>query len=231
MKTKFPILLLLALTAALLLSLCVMADEAPDSGFYRLPTEGLTVTAKTAENVEVTGTEVDVDDDDTTSAETVYPGSERLSVQLTDAEDGQYLVLLVDGKSSNLPTTSNTILYINQAAPENKIVTFDVYPNLDSLTGEDLTLYITSNADGFNTITANLKYYLAYMLGDVDQDGKVTVTDASVLLQIVAAIKTNATSRQLKAANVDKSNGVNVTDASYVLQYVAQLITTWPSAA
>jgi len=58
-------------------------------------------------------------------------------------------VLLVTG--SGLPTSSNTLCYINQAAKGEGDIVFDVYPLLPAQT-TDLTLYITSKSDGFTTI-------------------------------------------------------------------------------
>lgn len=58
------------------------------------------------------------------------------------------------------------------------------------------------------------------LMGDVDSDGEVTVTDARWLLQYLAGIR-DLTSAQISAADVDGDGEVTVTDARWLLQYLA----------
>ena len=58
------------------------------------------------------------------------------------------------------------------------------------------------------------------LLGDVDSDGEVTVTDARWLLQYLAGIR-DLTNDQIAAADVDGDGEATVTDARWLLQYLA----------
>ncbi len=72
-----------------------------------------------------------------------------------------------------------------------------------------------------------------YKLGDVDNNGEITVSDAIMVLQHVA--KNNIlTGNQLLAADVDKTSGnvttsesITVSDAIKILQYVAKNINSF----
>ena len=60
--------------------------------------------------------------------------------------------------------------------------------------------------------------------GDVNGDGKVTGTDASIVLRYVAELKT-LTEEEKEAADVSGDGKVTATDASIILQYVAGIRT------
>ena len=68
----------------------------------------------------------------------------------------------------------------------------------------------------------------------MNEDGYIDAIDASLVLQIAALLKIDATSAQLAAANVngDMSNGkpvIDAIDASLILQRAANLITKFPA--
>ena len=60
------------------------------------------------------------------------------------------------------------------------------------------------------------------ILGDVTGDGKIAATDARMILQYVAGIKT-LSNKQIALADVNKDGKIAATDARYVLQMVAGL--------
>jgi len=214
---------------ALTLVLCgsaLAAERSLDAGFYDIGT---------ATNVTVTAME-----DGTTKAPAVtatigsgtaiyYEGAERLAVTYSDAKAGsQYLVMLVEG--DQLPTVDNAIWYIDQVAGSSGSIKFDVYPTLSDKSAQQLSLYITSNQDGFETKKIGLKYAPAntyteapYVLGDVDTKNGINATDASLVLQFAASLIDFSETQKL-AANVDLKYGVNASDASGILQYAASLI-------
>lgn len=63
-----------------------------------------------------------------------------------------------------------------------------------------------------------------YTLGDVDNDGKITVEDATLILKSSVNLVT-LTSTQIKAADVNNDGFVNVKDATLIQKYVAEIIT------
>ena len=80
-------------------------------------------------------------------------------------------------------------------------------------------------ADGSKTATCNVTVKQpSYILGDVNEDGKVNTLDAVKILQYVAK-KTTLTDNQKLAANTNRDGKVNTLDAVKILQYVAKKIT------
>lgn len=63
-----------------------------------------------------------------------------------------------------------------------------------------------------------------YTLGDVDNNGKITVEDATLTLKSAVYLVT-LTSTQMKAADVNNDGYVNVKDTTLIQKYVAELIT------
>jgi hypothetical protein len=63
-----------------------------------------------------------------------------------------------------------------------------------------------------------------YILGDVDNDGFITASDASVVLRYVAG-DYKLTDVQQSSANVDGDNLITASDAAKILRVVAKLET------
>lgn len=63
-----------------------------------------------------------------------------------------------------------------------------------------------------------------YTLGDVNNDGKITVEDATLTLKSAVNLIT-LTSTQIKAADVNNDGAVNVKDTTLIQKHVAELIT------
>lgn len=59
------------------------------------------------------------------------------------------------------------------------------------------------------------------MCGDVDGDGKITVTDAMYIFQYLGQ-RRELDNDALKAADTDKDGKITVTDAMYIFQYLGQ---------
>lgn len=203
MKRRLMAMLLVCAMAAAL-CLTVSAAEA-DSGFYGIGTAAnLTVTPNGEYKA---GSEL----------EGFYANSDQLSVSYTAAQKGsEYLVLLLSGDVET-PTAESEILYIDQKTAAGATVEFTVYPTLHG--EEEMTLFITSNAPGFETVRVAVKYYTSYTLGDVDGENGINSYDASLILQHLVGTYDFVGNGAL-AADVDRENGVNSYDASLILQYL-----------
>ena len=219
----------LLLTLALAFSLCVPAFAAGEKGFYMTGDDSgvlvvengdcdITITLQKADTTALTNQTID--------GKKVYLDTVKMTVKVDAPPAGNYMLMLSDGEA--LPTASTAIRYINQeVAPGSADVTFEtVYPVLPSQT-TTLTLWITSDNTTFGTSgvkSVSLGYYLAYILGDVDSDGVVGITDVTKLLRYLASLEDlNAT--QKAAANVDGNSTVGITDVTRLLRYLASLDT------
>lgn len=91
--------------------------------------------------------------------------------------------------------------------------------NGETITGEFVT------ADD-KTVAVYVEYTAkesAYIIGDVNQDGKVDVTDATYVQMAVAElIELNAA--QALAADANGDGKVDITDATYIQMYVAEIV-------
>lgn len=137
----------------------------------------------------------------------------------------QYAVLMVkctDETESSYNINSGSLLYIDQktaatgsSGSANGTISFDVYPsNIQSS-----VILIAGAEDGLIKI-AIVKG--KYILGDVNDDGKVNVGDATVLLRYIAGL-CEAEDICLPAADVNQSGSINVGDATLLLRVIAGL--------
>ena len=67
------------------------------------------------------------------------------------------------------------------------------------------------------------------MRGDIDGDGDLDMTDASLVMQYVNG--SEMTEKQIAASDVDGDGDVDMTDVSLILQYVNGMITKFPAEA
>ena len=133
----------------------------------------------------------------------------------------QYVILMVksaDGVNYDLDDPAN-ILYINQteqagaaASGTNGSVSFNVYPS--ALT--DSIILIAGAKDGL------IKAAIVdgkYILGDANDDGKVSGRDAVAVLRYVAGLPNNKFNEQ--AANVNGDGKISGLDAVRLLRFIA----------
>lgn len=218
----------LSAVLAILLALTLLTTAALASGAQTTPVvyglsveSGYSVSFKTADGAAAgtaTGTVG-------TSTGTVYKGAAKLELSFSGEDGVQYAVFLLKG--SEVPTQSS-IRYIDQT--EGTSVKFTVYPYDLSETGE-YKLYVSSTSTGYKlvasfSVTDNWEE-APYTLGDVDMDGRITASDASLVLQYVAK-QITLTDTQLAAAKVNDGTLLTAADASLILQYVAKVITKFP---
>lgn len=65
------------------------------------------------------------------------------------------------------------------------------------------------------------------LLGDVDQDGKVSVNDVTCIQRIVAAFPVDDRC-SIAAADIDGSGEVGIKDATYLQMWLADIQTSYP---
>lgn len=206
----------LFLAGVLMAVLCATAwaADAAVAGIYNVKqNDGVTITPNVNADPTVTtvgGASINGD---------FYPGAEWLTVSVpTTNSSAQYLVLALSGTS--VPT-EDSIVYIDQNAGNGGNLEFKVYPR-QLTSGQTYNIYITSDVDAtYNTGTLKqvgaFQYYAPYKLGDVDDDGEYTATDALFALRMAVG-KGNWTETQRLAANVDKDSEISATDALFILR-------------
>ena len=207
---------MLLLTAVLAAGLCVTAFAASDPGMKNVTvasgfTSTVQVTPQTA-----TGTAV-------TPVDGFYANAEKMAVKYTGANAGSFYLVLALSDSSGVPTEDNMV-YIDQDSATSNSVSFTVFPS-ELVSGTTYCLYLSSNSSGDIsglTQVASFQYYAdeSYKLGDVDESGALSATDALWTLQAVAGNR-SLSSNQFLAADADKSGSLSATDALYILQAVA----------
>lgn len=152
---------------------------------------------------------------------TVYVGVEKFSLSFTGSAD-QYVVFLL-GNGGTVPTESN-IEYIDQTGGVTTI-NFTLFPY--QLEVGEYNVYVSSTGGSYTkvasfSVTDNWEE-APYTLGDVDQDGRITAYDASLILQSISEL-TALTANQEEAADTDHNGTVTAFDASRIIQYVSEII-------
>ena len=160
-----------------------------------------------------------------------YKGATRF--QLTcNGLDGDYsLVLLLkegaaqaDG-TEGIPTpTENNLQYIDQQNIAARKATFTLFPK--SLERGVYNVYVSTNSKDLKKV-ASLEYGTEpeYTLGDINNDGKITATDATYVLQMAVGIGT-WTETEILAAQI-RGKYPTATDAMLVLKYAVGLINSF----
>lgn len=204
--------------AASITLLCVTALAADSGGMYNVQVEDayqggtVTVTPQTADGVEAAPVSTEINGE----TKDLYQGAVRAQVTYSGARDGAYyLILALNGEGT--PTEEN-IVYIDQTAGASGAA-FNVYPS-SLVSGQTYGIYL-SGSDGTGlTKVASFDYYMPYILGDVNEDRKLSSNDALWTLQAVAQNRTLSANAAL-AADADRSGKLSATDALFILQAVA----------
>lgn len=210
-----------ALAAALLLTVPAFAAETQtEPGVYNVTVEsGYTLELQTADGSKAASCLAVVGD--TTS--TLYTGAVKFTLGFTGNAGEQYVVFLL--QDSEVPTQSS-IRYIDQK--EGGAVSFTVYPS-ELTTPGSYGVYVSSTNQAYTEVASfqvtNSWEKALYVLGDVDMNGSVNITDALLVLQnIVGSAELNEQQRQ--AANVDLTDpAININDALKILNYIVGNIT------
>lgn len=134
-----------------------------------------------------------------------------------------------------------------QAEAYAKIAALNVNSFTDVTTAAQKTLYSqvkqakwdllkTTDLEGINAILTNLKLdnitpaEPQVTVGDINGDGKITLKDATLLLQHVNKVATLENS-QLAAADINGDGKITLKDATLLLQYVNKIIDMLPSGS
>ena len=135
--------------------------------------------------------------------------------------DQQYLLLVIKGEG--VPTAEN-IAYIDQAAAQDGSVSFAAYPS--ALTKGTYHVYLVGADKPFDAAApaATFQYDQRYTPGDVNEDGKVLVNDAQLILNYLVE-KATLTPLQRLAADVTNDGKVLVNDAQLILNYLVDKAT------
>lgn len=217
MKRLLRSLLLGAILSALLCVGALAADGEPVKGGIYNITGSVTLTPKDASGSSIpAGTDTSISGDYYANAVKFDVKAEKL------AENQQYLLLVLkggaDGSAPGVPTADN-IAYIDQMAATETGVTFTAYPK--ELTKGTYYVYLVGGGTAFaDSQVARFEYDKKYILGDVDNSGALSATDALWTLQAVAGKRTLSEISAL-AADADKSGSLSATDALWILQAVA----------
>lgn len=139
----------------------------------------------------------------------------------------QYLILMVKGSEGSYTIDDKSILYIDQTeavagvGEEDPSVSFQVYP---SSIQDSVILIAGVRVNGAAGPLVAAIVDAKYILGDVDGDGKITASDAAVILRTVAGVE-SLTGSQESAGNVDGDTRITASDAAKILRVVAGLDT------
>ena len=134
-----------------------------------------------------------------------------------------------------------------QAEAYAKIAALNVNSFTDVTTAAQKTLYSqvkqakwdllkTTDLEGINAILTNLKLdnitpaEPQVTVGDINDDGEITLKDATLLLQHVNKVATLENS-QLAAADINGDGEITLKDATLLLQYVNKIIDVLPSGS
>lgn len=207
----------LLLAAVLCTVLCVgalAADGGPTvDGIYNVKVEAA---ADTLTPQDASGTAVSVTDKGGAYS-AFYKGAVKLSVDVSNLQNGEQYLLLIVKNGTNGALTGDSIYYIAQAAATDGKVAFTAYPK--TMSSGSYTVYLTG---GGRTISSGARvgsfdYYQAYTLGDVNEDGTIDSVDALKILQNWVG-KIDLKSNQKLAADVNKDNAIDSVDALKILQ-------------
>lgn len=215
MKRLLRSLLLGAILSALLCVGALAADSEPvKGGIYNIKSSNVTLKPNT---------EATTDTVDGTEYTDYYANAVKFDVKAEKlAENQQYLLLVLkggaDGSAPGVPTADN-IAYIDQMAATTTGVDFTAYPK--ELTKGKYYVYLVGGGTAFNSANpaATFQYDKKYKLGDVDENNRITTSDAVEILQSIVGKKT-LTETQRFAADVDGNNSITAGDAVYILQFI-----------
>lgn len=116
-------------------------------------------------------------------------------------------------------------------------ITYVTYEPEDDASTESYVKYDSWDVvypDDGEACVITLSAAAAYLLGDVNNDGKIDSTDATLVLQYEAALISENTENItfiVAAADVNGDTRIDSTDATLILQYEAQLITAFGASS
>lgn len=214
MKRLLRSLLLGAILSALLCVGVLAAESEPVKGGIYDISGSVTLTPDTVATTQT------VDGKDYTD---YYANAVKFDVKAQNLTGNQQYLLLVL-KGEGVPTAEN-IAYIDQAAAQNGSVSFTAYPS--ALTKGTYYVYLVGGGTAFaDSQVASFEYDKKYTLGDVNEDGKINISDVTVVLNHVVENIVLAGNKYM-AADVTKDGVVNIRDVTRLLNYVVENISSF----
>ena len=219
MKKLMRLLLLAAILSALLCVGVLAAESEPVKGGIYGITGSVTLTPKDASDKTI-----EEGSSDGVATNGYYANAVKFDVKAQNLTGNQQYLLLVL-KGEGVPTAEN-IAYIDQAAAQNGSVSFTAYPK--ELTKGTYHVYLVGGGTAFNAAKpdATFQYDKKYTLGDVNEDGKINIGDATEALNHVVE-NIVLTGNKFSAADVVKDGKVNILDVTMILNYIVENITTF----
>lgn len=221
MKRLLRSLLLGAILSALLCVGALAAESEPvKGGIYNIKSSNVTLTPNT---------EATKDTVDGTEYTDYYANAVKFDVKAQNLTGNQQYLLLVlkgnaDGSAPSVPTADN-IAYIDQMAATETGVSFTAYPK--ELTKGKYYVYLVGGGMKFaESKVASFKCDQKYTLGDVNEDGKINISDVTVVLNHVVENIVLAGNKYM-AADVTKDGVVNIRDVTRLLNYVVENISSF----
>ncbi len=209
------------LCVMVLTGMMTISAFAADASVGNVPA-GVTITPYTDDGVQIEASE------DGTYADQAYY-SLTCSSGLISA-GGQYVVLMAEadlsGSTPVYTITEDSLIYINQTESQEGSVSFDkVYPS--RLT--DSVILLSGEAFSTNPMLAGtVRVSEDGLLGDVNNDERVTSADAQQVLRYSANL-IEFDSTQIQRADVSDDGRVTSNDAQWILRYAANLIDQFPA--
>ena len=120
------------------------------------------------------------------------------------------------------PVTEVTVKIPWNGDPDAQVFRLEQYGAFSGMGAEYIDGYLVFTTSHFSVYMIS-EPAPDVMSGDVNGDGKVDVTDAT-LVQLYAAEMLELSDEQLKAADANSDGKVDVTDATYIQLYAAELI-------
>lgn len=151
--------------------------------------------------------------------------SEKIgSLTYTDgdiANEGQYMIFVVNKEDGTYLPTASSILYINQkqATKAGEITFENIFPKTMKNSG---IMISGTNLTGPELIAK----ILAALLGDVTGDEKITTADAQEILRFAASLSSvieNDKSEWLGMADITGDGKITTADAQEILRFAASL--------
>jgi hypothetical protein len=152
--------------------------------------------------------------------------TEQLQLTYSSAENGSYYLVLVLDDDTGIPTADN-IVYIDQLTASGDSVTFNIYPSrLEP--GKAYTIGLSGSDANLTGLTqvASYRYYVAYTLGDVNNDGTIDVSDVMAVINHIVEI-TSLSGNQLLAADTTGNQVVDVSDAMKIVNYIVGVVSNF----
>lgn len=144
-------------------------------------------------------------------AAVTYTKDTTFTIGAGDAIGTEYTVVLTATDGTN--TTSGTYTFTK----ESKDVTYPTEPGYSAPTTVPATTQPATTATQPTTQPQN-----KVLIGDADLNGKITISDATVV-QLHSSESSTLTGDALTAADVDKNGQINIKDATAIQYYLAEL--------